>query len=567
MSITARVIAWTTRSSAKRFEKATLDPVVIQRERLLAIVRRNARTEYGRRHGFGAVESVADYQNRVPIVDYEAIREDMDRVINGTSNVLTAEDPLMFARTSGTTGEPKYIPVTPTCQDGAHKDVMRTWLHHAQIAHPKMFTRKVVSLVSPAIEGRTPCGLPFGSTSGHVYKNMPGIVRRAYSIPYPVFEITDYNAKYYVVMRIALEHDVRFLGTANPSSIIKMCEKANEYSDDIIRDIHDGRLSADLDMDGDIRALLQRGMKKNPKRARALERLRSGRQGLLVPGDYWPDLDIIGCWKAGTVGHYLDRFPRWFDPDSRRSVPVRDWGFLSSEARGSVPVSNEGSAGVLAVASNFYEFAPVDDVESAPDAPHTWRFLTVGDLAVGEEYYIFLTTTGGLYRYDINDVVRVDDYYNRTPQITFVRKGRGMTSLTGEKVSVNQIIDAFQATSRSVGVEPDHYKAEADPHESRYVFRVEFGGPVAEATPREFLESLERNLREINIEYRAKRESQRLGAPVLHVMRDGWYERIRAAQAAHGGRQFQAKTVVLEKRSASPLGDVIDTIELAEEGG
>ena len=163
--------------------------------------------------------------------------------------IFTAEDPVMYAQTSGTTGDPKYVPVTPTCQGREHSDQMRTWTYHAQKAHPDIFENKVVSLVSPAVEGHTPTGLAYGSTSGFMYKNMPGIIRRAYSIPYEVFEIEDYGAKYYAIMRISLEHDVRFLATANPSSIIKMCEKASEYSEDIIKDINDGTLSGAFDIE------------------------------------------------------------------------------------------------------------------------------------------------------------------------------------------------------------------------------------------------------------------------------------------------------------------------------
>ena len=122
----------------------------------------------------------------------------------------------MFAQTSGTTGDPKFVPVTPTCRGREHSDQMRTWLAHAQRAHAQrahrgLFDGKVVSLVSPAIEGYTASGLAYGSTSGHIYRNMPGIVRRVYSVPYEVFEIADYTAKYYAIMRVALEHDVSFL--------------------------------------------------------------------------------------------------------------------------------------------------------------------------------------------------------------------------------------------------------------------------------------------------------------------------------------------------------------------
>jgi len=545
MSLASLAISFMTGKSAKRFEEATRDPMRVQTQKILGMVQKNADTEYGRRYGFSSIKTIEDYQQQVPLITYEDIKADMGRVVEGAKKVFTAEDPVMFAQTSGTTGDPKYIPVTPTCQGREHSDQMRTWISHALKAHRDIFEGKVVSLVSPAIEGHTPSGLPFGSTSGQMYKNMSGIIKRVYSIPYDAFEIEDYGAKYYAIMRISLEHDVRFLATANPSSILKMCEKASEYGEEIIRDIRDGTLSKSFEFESRIRQTLEKGLRPNPDCARRLEEARQRRSGDLKPVDYWPRLSLIGCWKGGTVGHYLEKFPRWFNPDGKHDIPTRDWGYLSSEARGSIPLFDEGSKGVLTITTNFFEFVEVEDLESNQDDPSSWHFLTVGEIQEGKEYYIFVTTTGGLYRYDINDVVRVAGRYNAAPEIVFVRKGRGMTNITGEKVSVNQIITAFQNVAHDTGATPDHFKAEADQANSRYIFRVEFTTAVVPDIQKAFLTGLDRHLKEINIEYKSKRDSQRLKAPVLHVMKEGWYERGRKAQVEGGMRAFQAKTQLL----------------------
>ncbi len=565
MSLAGKLIAFVGKRAAKRFDKACENPGKVQTDLLLDMVRRNTGTEYGKRYDFASINSVADFQRNVPVITYEDIKDDMMRVASGTSNVFTAENPVMFAQTSGTTGDPKFVPVTPTDRGTAHSDQMRTWLYHAQKAHPGILDHKIVSLVSPAIEGYTDSGLPFGSTSGHIYKNMPWIVQRAYSIPYRAFEIEDYQAKYYTIMRISLEHDVRFLATANPSSIIKLCDKADAHAEQLIRDIHDGSLSKTLDIEPEIRQHLQQKLRPNPKRAQLLQQARERRNGKLLPGDYWPRLGLIGCWKGGTVGHYLNQFDAWFNPDGTKPVPVRDWGYLSSEARGSIPLSDEGSMGVLTIATNFFEFVEVDALEANRNAPESWPFLTADQLETGTEYYIFVTTTSGLYRYDINDIVKVVDYYDRAPQIIFLRKGRGMTNLTGEKVSVNQIINAFQEASKATGAIPEHFKAEADGDNSRYILRAEFASRVDEPTLREFLQALDNTLKHDNIEYKAKRDSTRLGPPVLHLMREGWYERGRRKLAESGKRVFQAKTellspVKLETQMVKP--ELVSIIEL-----
>jgi hypothetical protein len=544
MGLTGKVIRFASRRAAVRFEAAARRAGQVQQERLREMLQTNADTEYGRRYGFDRIRSVEAYQQRVPIVTYEDIAADMQRVTEGASQVFTAEDPVMFAQTSGTTGEPKFIPVTPSSQTGAHADQMRTWMAHALRDHPTLFDGRVISLVSPAVEGVTASGLPFGSTSGHIYRHMPAIMRRAYAIPYPVFEISDYEAKYFALMRIGLEHDVRFAATANPSSILQMCEKGDALSDAIIGDIHDGTLSEAFNIEGEIRDELGRRLRPNRSRAAALEKMRSVRGGRLLPGDYWPHLALIGCWKGGTVGHYLDRFDAWFNPDGG-TTPVRDWGYLASEGRMSIPLSDDGSKGVLTVASNFFEFVPVEQVAAHPDDPGAWICLTAGQVETGAEYYILVTTADGLYRYDINDIVRVEGRYHEAPEIVFLRKGRGMTNLTGEKVSVNQIIETFQRASRCTGALVGHFKAEADPEHGRYLFRVEFAHRLDRPLQRQFLAALDRHLMDLNLEYKSKRESQRLAAPVLHVMREGWYERGRRRQVADGQRAFQAKTELL----------------------
>lgn len=560
MALGALILKMGTQRSAVKFERATKKPIETQREKLRSIIRKNKDTEYGKRYGFDSIVTVSDYQRQVPVVKYEDISDDVDKVVEGKKNVLTAEMPVMFAQTSGTTGKPKYIPITPTCRRRQHGDVARTWVYNMVVDHPEFASGKIVSLVSPAVEGYTESGIPFGSTSGSIYRDMPAIVHKSYAIPYEAFEISNYQAKYYAIMRIGIEQAVSLICSANPSSILKMCEKANEFSEDIIRDIHDGSLSDEYEIDTNIRKHLAKTLKPNPARSDFLEKIRSRQNGILKPADYWPRLSLIACWKGGTVGHYLEKFPRWFNPDGIRQIPVRDWGYLASEVRGSIPVTDEGSAGILTISTNFFEFVKVEDLMSNPQSTSSWTFLTVEHLEDGKEYYIFITTTGGLYRYDMNDIVRVEGYHNSTPQIVFVRKGRGVTNITGEKVSVDQIIDAIGYASEKTNAIASHFKAEADAEQSRYVFRVEFIEHISEELGRDFLISLDEYLMSINIEYKAKRDSMRLARPVLHVMREGWYEHGRRQLIENGSRTFQIKTQVLSAVTLQ-IGDIKRQLE------
>ena len=82
MSLAGKLIAFVGKRAARRFETACRDPGRVQTELLLDIVRRNAGTEYGQRYGFDRISSITDYQRNVPVITYEDIKEDMNRVVS-----------------------------------------------------------------------------------------------------------------------------------------------------------------------------------------------------------------------------------------------------------------------------------------------------------------------------------------------------------------------------------------------------------------------------------------------------------------------------------------------------
>ena len=479
------------------------------------------------------IGSLNDYRKQVQISDYERLRPYVERAANGAVNALTREPVIMFTLTSGTTGKPKLIPITETARNN-HRLLTRLWYYRAWVDHPQCFGGKLLGIVSSATEGRTPGGIAVGAASGLVYESSPRWVRNAFVTPHPISEIKDFDAKYYIIMRLALAHEISFLAAPNPSTILKLVESADRFKDDIIKDIRDGTISCRWNLPASIRDQLRSGLSKSDARARQLERFAT-EQGKLRPREYWPCLQLIGCWKGGTVGMRLKEFGRWF----REGIPVRDLGYMASEAQMTLPVMDVGSAGILAIDANFCEFIPDAEIGSAhPTA------LTCTELDEGKSYYIVLTTPGGLYRYDINDVVRVTGFYNRTPLIEFVRKGRDVTNITGEKVHVNQIIQAMEQAQSAARVTVQHYRAFADAEKSRYAFLVEMDGAIApKVALSSLLEELDSSLRRLNIEYEQKRTSLRLGAPVLWVMKPGWFEREVSSmlQRVAGDAQFKAQ--------------------------
>jgi len=538
MSIIVKAAAYVTGRLWKRWEQLCNDPAIIQSRLLLEILQRNCTSAFGQDHSFSAIKHLDDYRNQVAVGDYERLRPYVERAARGETGVLTEEPVRLFTLTSGSTGAAKLIPVTDSSRAN-HRRVTRLWYYRAHQDHPGLFSGKMLGVVSPVEEGRTDGNISFGSASGLIYRSSPRWVQNTLALPYEVAEVNDFAAKYYLIMRLALAQPVSFLGTPNPSTILRLVEIADNHRTEIIRDIRDGTIDAQWPIPDAIRRKLQAELRKNPQRAGQLERLVE-QHGALLPRDYWPALKMIGCWKGGSVGVRLAELARWFSA----AMPLRDLGYMASEAQMTLPIEDAGSAGILDINGNFYEFIPESEIDSSQPT-----VLTCAELKEGEGYYVILTTPGGLYRYDINDVVRVTGFFKRTPLLEFVRKGRDVTSITGEKLHLNHVIRAMELAQTAAGIAPQHYRAWADVIESRYAFMVEFNGANPhEQALKHLLAALDAKLSELNIEYAQKRASHRLKPPVLCVMQPGWFERKSRNAIQSGGRDTQFKAQLLSTK-------------------
>ena len=517
---------------AAAFEKATKSPLEIQNRLLMEFLQRNKDTAYGKECGFENIRSIQDYQNRVPVNNYETLRHHIDRMMCGENNVLIADKTILFSITSGTMGKPKYIPVSEYSKR-KKKDVMDLWAYYALKDYPGILDGKILAIVSPETEGCTTGKIPFGAESGHAYRNLPMAVRNLYALPYEIFQITDYDTKYYCILRIAMEKDISTLATLNPSTILLLCQKIEKVKDVIIEDIRHGTLNKTMDICAGTRKKIEAGLKPNPRRADELLIMTKNRGGELLPMDIWPNLQLIECWKGGSVGVYISHLKKYFGHD----VAIRDFGYLSSEARVSIPMRDEGCGGALAINSNFYEFVPRQEMES----PNK-RFLLSHQLEVGEEYYIILTTPGGLYRYNIDDVVKVAGFFNNTPTLEFIQKGSIVSSVTGEKVYEMQIDEAVNKAAELIGVNLQFFSAFVEWKTiPRYAFIVEFMNELSRDGKVALLKHIEDELIKLNVEYDTKRRSQRLGEPVLKVVPRGAFEEYRSRRVKEGSHDGQIK--------------------------
>jgi hypothetical protein len=542
----------------RAFAAATADPAEAQAHVLRALLDANAATAFGRDHDFARLRTPAEYARQVPRRDYEALRPYMTRLLGGEPGVLTAETPLAFATTSGTTGEPKLVPVTSTSarQTAA---LTRLWSVHALRDHPAMLARQVLAMVGPAVEGTTPGGTPYGAMTGMTFQRLPWLVRRRHAVPYEVALIREHETRYFVAARLALARAVSSIGTANASTLLRLAETTALRSDEIVRAIHDGVLGVgDLEPAvgagvgvAALRTRLVAGLRPDRRRAGELARL-AARRGKLVLGDCWPELALVACWLGGSAGVQARRLDAHFP-----GVPRRDLGLVASEGRLTIPVDDDSAAGVLAVHTTFFELIAEEEID-AP-APRAWLAHELQD---GRRYYVIVTGANGLYRYDLNDVVEVRGFHRRTPKVAFVRKGRDMLNITGEKLHLNHVLHAVRAAEQAAGLGVWQFRLIPDVEATRYDLLVEPAPAEGAAAPAPFVAAFDRALAEANVEYASRRASGRLGLPRLHLMRPGWSERVCREEIAQGRRESQHKWSALR-----PDWDDVSRREVAEQPG
>lgn len=479
------------------------DPREAQAATLRRILHANAHTEQGRALNLRSIDDVDAFRRAVPIRGYEELRDLVTRQIETGAPTIAPQTPIMYARTSGTTGAAKYIPVTPDAlaQMRAAQRAMAFVQHRAL----KAYSGKVLGIVGSAREEILARGVAAGATTGLIYESMPRALRSRYVVPPDASAMEDYAARYRAIARLAVcERNVSLVATANPSTILRLM--------DVLR--------ADL---------AEIAESASGERATELKRLAG--QGEITLAQLWPDLRCVLTWIGGGCAIAAQAV--------RAQLPAGatmvDAGYVASEVRGTIVVDVERNLALPMLGDVFFEFA---DVRAWESGARDTRLLH--ELEEGADYYVFVTTIVGLLRYHMNDVVRVSGRVHRTPTLQFVRKGRGVTNITGEKLSEDQLQEAMGSLSPA----PLFYIALADAAASRYrIYAHVQGAPETAAA------AIDARLRALNLEYESKRASGRLLAPELVRISPA------ASEAYHrhcveGKKQREAQVKVLTLQTA-----------------
>jgi GH3 auxin-responsive promoter len=407
------------------FHRAARNVAKTQESLLGGILYNNAETQFGRANGFSSIRSAHEFQRRVRLQGYEAYLNYIDRMSRGEHNVLSCEPTLLFEPTSGSSGAQKLIPYNRNLQRQFQAGIS-AWIADLYLNNPNLLDGLSYWSLSPALQGerKTTAGIPIGFDEDTSYLGgwQRRIVQSLMAVPSAVRTISDIEMFRYVTLLFLLRaRNLKLISVWNPSFLTLLVSNLPEWGDQLCHDLQHGVISPA----GDIPSSLRSRLKPDPIRAGQLRSaLRSGSPAA-IHTRIWPALSLISCWKDANAAAPSQELAALF-PQAR----LQGKGLLATEGFVSFPLSGrEGSA--LSLRSHFFEFLPAES-SGVCDSLHP---RLAHQIELGMKYSVVITTGGGLYRYQLQDMVEVVGTIRDCPLIRFVGRHACVSDWFGEKLN------------------------------------------------------------------------------------------------------------------------------------
>ena len=372
------------RWAIRRLRRNVSQPAQAQREVLADLVAAAENTAFGRDHGLAKGMDVADYQRAVPVRDYEGLKGYMDRAVAGEADVLWPGVPLYFCKTSGTTSGAKYIPLTKDSMPNHIGSARNALLGHiAGTGDASFVDGKMIFLQGSPELAKTPGGVHLGRLSGIVAHHVPGYLQANRLPSWETNCIDDWETKVDAVVRETCTEDLRLV-SGIPSWVQMYFERLLEHT------------------------------------------------GKATVREVFPNLSLF-VHGGVAFGPYAERFRQLLGFDiARVELYPASEGFLAyqdaPEVEGMLLNVNDGI---------FFEFIPAD--RYFEDAPPRW---TVGEVELGVQYAVVLSSNAGLWGYDIGDTVKFVSL--DPPRVVVTGRIKHFTSAFGEHVIAEEVEGAAQ---------------------------------------------------------------------------------------------------------------------------
>ena len=423
---------------SRKWKHASRDVPGIQFAVLKRIISANVDSEFGREHHFADVDAIELYQHVVPVRSYEEFKPYIERIAEGHPKVLTSERVLQFALTSGSTQASKLIPYTKALVSEFQEGI-DPWVRYLFRSFPRILLGKTYWSVTPIGERKsyTTGGIAIGFDDEQQYFSplTRWVLNSIMAVPSQLAQLSDMELFRYVTLRLLLqERLLAWVSVWNPSFLTLLLDPLPQWFSQLTEDIRQGGLSVASEIELPLRNTILSFCKSNPERAKELALLHAawqsraptepGTSGRTLYEEIWPDMQLISCWAHGNAAHALPRLKAYFP-----HAIIQPKGLLATEAFISFPFKDDLSA--LSLRSHFFEFEEVDEAAPAIKLAH--------ELQVGQRYAVIVTTGGGFYRYRINDLVEVADFYQGCPLIRFAGRQSKVVDICGEKLNEEHV--------------------------------------------------------------------------------------------------------------------------------
>ncbi len=474
-------------AARRRAALARLDAVAVQERTLIKLVRRAADTRIGKDHGFAGIRTVADFQARVPLRNWEAMWTDYfkDALPNFANIGWPGPTPYLALSSGTTSARTKYVPVTEAMnRSNARAGFDLVAYHFAAKPRSRLFDGKTFMLGGSTKLVPEAQGVWSGDLSGIAVKRMP-FWARSYAFPKEEHAlIANWEEKAELMARTSLDERIRAV-TGTPAWILMLFDRVR-----VLREA----------------------------------RGESGRPA-------YPNLELL-VHGGVNFAPYRARFEKLFaglDVDMREVYPASE-GFIAIADRG----SGEGLRLNLDHGM-FFEFVPLEDLGSTNPRRH-W----IANVETDVNYAVVMSTCAGLWAYVIGDTVRFID--KSPPRILITGRTTYWLSAFGEHLLAEQIETGVAAASGAIGADVTDYSVsavfpEAGKERCGHLYVTEFaGGAPDPGRLALFANTLDATLRRIVNDYDYYRKDGRIVLPEIRVVPPGTFAAWMKSRGKLGGQ-------------------------------
>lgn len=506
----------------------------VQREVLFDILQKNENTEFGRRYGFSEIKSAADYQKKVPLSEYDDYAGDILRIVDGGENILTAEKPVYFCISSGTTGDEKFIPVTGG-------DVEMQYLYDYGLVfgavreyYGDMDEADIFGKIFQVGEfGKTYMddGRIKGIRSGCVYlcaDKFGGFDASDYCVPKELLFPETLEEQLYLKLRFALaERNLSAIHGVFINRVAGVMDYLLQNWDMLLNDMETGAIDEGVALNETQRRHFAKMLPPDPERARELRKISLEKSHRGIIKKIWKKMKYILAIGGKSFPYFTEKVIEYAG-----EIPICHYAYAASECVfGVAEKMNMPDRYILFPEAVFFEFIPIKE-------PH--KILMMSEIKTGSKYELIFTNRSGLYRYRLGDVVEVVGWFDEAPVVKYSYRINQAINIAGEKTNCEQLSMAVKHFSEITGSDVTGYCVCEDHSESvpGYLFYIECSDNNTIDNAGEILEECMRNA---NYDYRSCGNMNEIAPLRLAFLQTGSFRKYEKKLAGTGKPMGQNK--------------------------